>query len=129
MVQKARPGSPSDLEDKRARALTDAALSAAKRLGLGSTDLASILGVAEGAVAAMRKGERAVDGVNGEAERADALVKIVARLSTLLGAEETKWRSWIRGVNATFDAKPIDLMKQRDGAARVRDYLANASSL
>ena len=73
MVQKARPGSPSDLEDKRARALTDAALSAAKRLGLGSTDLASILGVAEGAVAAMRKGERAVDGVNGEAERADAL--------------------------------------------------------
>ena len=120
---------PTRSEDKRAEALTKAALEAARLLGLSQDELCSLLGIQKGAAAAMRKGERAVDGINGEAERADALVRLVKRLHTLLGAGETDWRSWIRKDNAAFGCRPLDILLQRDGPMKVAQFLERADSL
>jgi hypothetical protein len=122
-MQKARPGNPVDVEDQKAAALTKAALDCMRRLGLSPTESAAVIGVQPGALAAMRKGERAVDGLNGEAECADALVRLVKRLQSALGDEETKWRSWLRRENAVLDAKPVDVLVQRHGAVKMVQVL------
>ncbi len=128
-MQKARPGNPVDIEERRAAALTTAALECAQKLGLSPGDTAMLLGVPQGAFAAMKKGERSVDGVSGEAERADALVRATKRLRALLGDAETTWRSWIRRENDKLGAKPLDLMKQRDGILKVATFLERESAL
>lgn len=122
-MQRARPGNPVDVEDRKALELTKSALEGAKRLGLSPIDTAAILGVQQGALQAMKKGQRAVDGTSGEAERADALVRVVKRLQAMLGDTETSWRSWIRRENAALGAKPLDLMLQRDGSMKLATYL------
>ena len=118
-----------DVEEQRAAALTKAALECMKGLGLSPTESATVLGVQAGALAAMRKGERTVDGFNGEAEAADALVRLVKRLSAVLGSEETKWRSWLRRESPTLGARPLDLILQRHGVVKVADRLERAGEL
>lgn len=128
-MRKARPGNPVDLEDRRAAALTAAALDGARMLGLTPVETAQLLGVPAGALAAMKKAERAVDGLNGEAERADALVRVVKRLTLLLGDSETAWRAWIRRDHAGIGSKPLALLLQRDGVLTVATYLERQSAL
>lgn len=128
-MQKARPGNPVDVEERRAAALTSAALECAQKLGLSPADTATLLGVPQGAFTAMKKGERTVDGFSGEAERADALVRVTKRLRALLGDAETNWRSWIRRENDDLDSKPLDVMKQRDGVQKVAALLERKTTL
>src|SRR5690606_32782321 len=118
-MQRARPGNPDDIRDQKALALTNGALECARALGLSPADTATLLGVNSGALQAMKAGKRQLDGTSGEAERADALVRVVLRLRKLLGDSETNWRSWIRRESAELQAKPIDVMLRRDGAAAV----------
>ena len=118
-----------DEEGQRAAALTKAALEGMKRLGLSPAESASVLGVHAGVLAAMRKGDRVVDGYNGEAESADGLVRVVKRLNTLLGGEETKWRSWLRRESPQLGSRPLDLIVQRHGAEKVAAYLEHTSQL
>ncbi len=118
-----------DAEQGKAELLTKAALEAARRLALSPADLASILGVPQGALAAMRAGTRVVDGVSGEAECADALVRIIKRLSTLLGEADTNWRAWIRRENEALGDKPIIVMIQRRGVLKVASFLDARGSL
>lgn len=118
-----------DIQEQRAKALTEAALKAAKRLGLDTAEVARILGVPEGAIMAMRKGQRTLDGITAEAERGDALVKISLRLQALLGPEETKHRAWIRHANPAFEGKPLEVMLQRDGGMRVLEHLKRVDHL
>lgn len=118
-----------DIQEQRAKALTEATLKAAKHLALGTTELARIIGIPEGAVVAMRKGERILDGLAPEAERGDSLVRITARLLALLGPEETKHRAWIRHANPAFDGKPLEVMLQRDGCSKVLEYLKRVDQL
>lgn len=122
-MQKARPGNPVDMEERRAQALTQAALDAAAKLGLPPQDTAAILGVPVGAFTAMKKGERSVDGYSGEAERADALVRMAKKLKALLGDEETHWRAWIRREHERLGTKPLEVMKQRDGVLKIASLL------
>ena len=128
-MQKGRPGNPVDIEDQRAAALTVAAIDCSQKLGLSPADTATLLGVPQGAFASMKKGERAVDGVSGEAERADALVRSTKRLRILLGDAETTWRSWIRRENDELGAKPLDIMKQRDGILKIATFLERKNAL
>lgn len=128
-MQRARPGHPGDVEEQRATALTKAALDGARHLGLSPRDTGAILGVPQGVFNAMKKGERAVDGYSGEAERADALVRIVKRLNALLGDSETHWRSWLRRENDELGAPPLEILLQRDGGLKVAKYLEGKKSL
>jgi hypothetical protein len=120
---------PAAAEMEKAAALTKAALEAARRLGLTPAETANVLGVAQGAFAAMKKGDRAVDGLNGEAERADALVRVVKRLAAILGDNESAWRAWLRRESGPLGDKPLDVFAQRDGVVKVATYLASASQL
>ncbi len=112
-----------DTELGKAAELTQRALESAGKLGLSPADAALVLGVPSGVYQAMKKGTRTVDGYNGEAERADALVRITSRLSALLGAEETHWRSWIRRSLPQWGQAPLVRMLQRDGVQHVAAFL------
>ena len=118
-----------DEENQRAVALTKAAIECTRRLGMSPAESASALGVHAGVLAAMRKGQRVVDGYNGEAETADALVRVIKRLSALLGGEETKWRSWLRREDPSLGARPLDVILRRHGAETVASYLEHAAQI
>ncbi len=122
-MQKSTPASRAAATDRQATALTAAGVEAARRLGLSPSDAAACLGVPPNVFAAMKKGQRAVDGFNGEAAAADALVRLIKRLTVLLGDSETKWRSWLRHDNADLASTPLALLLKRDGAVAVAQYL------
>jgi hypothetical protein len=125
----ARPDHPGAVQDKRARELTEAALTAARLLGLSPSEIASTLGVPQGALKEMQKFTRLVDGRSGEAERADALVRVARRLKALLGDQETLWRSWLRQPCADLDDKPLAVMTRKDGVLKVAQHLERAREL
>lgn len=112
-----------EVEMAKARALFVAAVQSAKELGLGSAELAHILGIPEGAMRNLGEGTRFLSGTSGEAEQADALVRIVVDLKALLGDEQAKLRSWIRTMHDRLGAKPIELMQRKGGVLTVRDFL------
>lgn len=128
-MQKNRPRTPDDVENAKAEALTKDFVLCVQRLGISPQDAAMILGVPAGAFAAMKAGKRAVDGVSGEAEAADALVRVTKRLHKLLGESESAWRSWLRRDNSELEAKPLDLMKQRRGVIKVAGFLEGKGEL
>jgi hypothetical protein len=116
-------------EDAKAAALTKAALDAARRLGLTPAETAAAIGIPQGALNAFKKGDRAVDGYNGEAECADALVRTVRRLGALLGEADTSWRSWLRRENEDLGSKPVEILQQRQGILKIAQHLERARSL
>lgn len=128
-MHKTRSGKAGVDENDRAAALTKAAMEAARQLGLSPAETAATLGVPQGALEAMRKGSRAVDGMNGEADRADALVRMTKRLHALLGEADTVCRSWLRRDNESLDGRPVELIQQRDGVLKVASYLERERSL
>lgn len=128
-MQTKHPRTPDGVENAKAEALTKDFLMCAQRLGMSPGDAATVLGVPPGAFAAMKAGKRAVDGVSGEAEAADALVRVTKRLHKLLGDSDTAWRAWLRRDNPDLDAKPLDVMKQQRGAAKIAAYLESKGEL
>ena len=128
-MKSGRQGGTMQTEDQKALVLTKSALECARRLGLTPAQTATALGVSAGAFAAMKKGERAVDGMNGEAASADAIERIVKRLSVLLGSEETKWRSWLRQECSSLEGRPLEVMTRRSGSLKVAAFLEKAGSL
>ena len=129
MSQPGRPGNPDDVHEQRAKALAQAALNAARSLGLSPGDTATALGLPQNALKSLQQGTRLLDGTSGEAERADALVRIAKRLKALLGDQETQWRSWIRQPCDALGDKPLALMLQRNGAEKVVRFVERATSL
>jgi hypothetical protein len=110
-MQKTGPRTPDGVENAKAEALTKDFVMCAQRLGMSPQDAALTLGV------------------SGEAESADALVRVTKRLHKLLGDSETAWRAWLRRNNDDFDAKPLDVIKQQRGAVKVASYLEGKGEL
>ena len=124
-----RPPNPVEREQQRALTLTSSALEAARRLGLSPADTAAVLGVQQGTLQGMKKGERVVDGTTGEAEAADALVKVLSLLKALLGDDESKWRAWLRRPFPQLNGRPLDVMTTRHGIVKVATALARVDAL
>lgn len=123
------PNRPADAMDQRAKALAQAALTAARQLGLSATETATVLGVPQSTLKALQQGTRLLDGTSGEAERADALVRLARRLKALLGDQETAWRSWLRHPCEALGDKPLTVLLQRYGAEKVARYVERSASL
>jgi hypothetical protein len=129
MSHQPRPGNPDDVMAQRAKALAQAALAAARQLGLSPGDTATVMGIPQNSLKSLQQGSRLLDGTSGEAERADALVRIVRRLKALLGDQETLWRSWIRQPCETLGDKPLTILLQRQGPEKVARFVERTASL
>jgi hypothetical protein len=124
-----QPRKAGEMENKKATELSKAALESLKQLGLSPAESALVLGITPTQFTSLKKGERTVDGYSGEAERADMVVRVVKRLSTLLDGGESAWRSWIRRQNPDWSSAPLDLMRQREGLAKVTTFLERTHAL
>ena len=101
---------------------------AAERLAISRDELARILGVGLEIVAQL--------GINGlghsesskESGRALLFLKLYRSLDSIVGDDETA-RQWLRSENQGLGGRPIDLIQEPDGLAKVVRYLESSSGL
>jgi hypothetical protein len=102
--------------------LAKAALSAAKRLGLGNRQLGQILGSSEASVSRLHR-ERALRPAGREAELAALFVRLFRSLDALVGGDEAKARAWFEAPNDHLGGIPAERVASVEGLVGVVQYL------
>ena len=103
---------PNPLSD-RSRVLSTAVVEAARRLGLGSTDLTAIIGTSQPSASRLLNGKYFIPEGSKTWE-----------LSSLVGGNDELARSWLKSGNQAFDNRhPLDVVKRVDGLLHVCEYL------
>jgi len=101
--------------------LTKACLRASDLLGLSGGELARILGVSEGSVSRMPRGDYLLKGK--PYELAAHLVRIFRSLDAIVGSDPASLRGWMRGDNAHLSGVPAQMIQSVSGLIAVQDYL------
>jgi len=108
----------------RASVLGQAVSEAARRLGIGPTDLGLIIGVSQPTASRLRKGDYTLRESAKEWELSAFVVRLYRSLYSLVGGDDKLARGWLHSPNKAFPGRtPIDLIKRVDGLVRVCEYL------
>jgi hypothetical protein len=107
----------------RSAILTKAFLTAASRLGLAESDLASLLGITVQDVKAMSIGSYELRASTPEWDVARVLVLLHELLASVLGSDENAEKAWMCSQNYDLGAPPREILLMPDGLERVRAYL------
>jgi hypothetical protein len=102
--------------------LADAALAAARRLGVPNRELARILGISEASVSRLSRG-RTLRPDSREAEMAALFVRLFRSLDTMTGGDETQAQAWYRAGNRHVGGVPADRVQTVEGLVDVVRYL------
>lgn len=108
----------------RARVLGQAVSEAARRLGIGPTELGLIIGVSQPTASRLLKGSYALRESAKGWELSAFVVRLYRSLYSLVGGDDGLARGWLHSPNKAFPGHtPIELIKHVDGLVRVCDYL------
>lgn len=108
----------------RSQVLSQAAVEAARRLGLGPTEFGQIVGVSQPTASRLLKGSYQLRESGKEWELSALLVRLYRSLFSLVGADDALARGWLRSGNRAFaGAQPIELIKRVEGFIHVCEYL------
>lgn len=109
---------------ERSRVLTRAVVEAARRLGLGPSDLKGIIGASQPTASRLLNGRYALPEGGKPWELATHFVRLYRSLSSLVGGDDELARSWLKSANRAFDGqRPLDLIKRVDGLIHACEYL------
>ena len=103
--------------------LTKATVNAADRLGLSARVLAAVLGVSEATVSRMKRQDFLLERGSKPFELAVLLIRLFRALDSIVGADETVARAWLRNANTALGAKPVDKIVSIAGLTDVLAYL------
>jgi len=108
----------------RSRVLTQAVAEAARRLGLGSSDLKNIIGASQPTASRLLNGRYAIPEDGKLWELAAHFVRLYRSLHSLVGGDDELARSWLKSANRAFDGqRPLDMIKRVDGLLYACEYL------
>ena len=102
--------------------LTKAVLRAAEKLDISQAMLAKVLGVGPLTISSLYSGDYRLDECRKEWKFALLFVQVFNSLDSIVGSEMTAC-AWLKSENKGLNGRPIDLIGQIDGLARVADYL------
>jgi len=109
---------------ERSRVLTQAVIEAARRLGLGSSDLKNIIGASQPTVSRLLNNKYAIPEGGKIWELAAHFVRLYRSLYSLVGGDDQLARSWLTSANRAFDGRPpVEVIKRVDGLLHACEYL------
>ena len=104
-------------------AVTNAAISAAKRLCLPLQILATVFGVSEATVSRMKIRKIALEPATESLEPAILFVRLFRSLDTIVGGDDAVAASWLINPNTALGGRPIDILQTPGGLSCVVAYL------
>jgi transcriptional regulator with XRE-family HTH domain len=108
----------------RSRVLTLALAEAARRLGVGSSDLKYIIGASQPTASRLLNGAYAIPEDGKLWELSAHFVRLYRSLYSLVGGDDELARSWLKSANRAFDGqRPLDMIKRVDGLLHACEYL------
>uniref|UniRef100_Q47C97 Antitoxin Xre/MbcA/ParS-like toxin-binding domain-containing protein n=1 Tax=Dechloromonas aromatica (strain RCB) TaxID=159087 RepID=Q47C97_DECAR len=114
---------PNPLSD-RSRVLSTAVVEAARRLGLGSTDLNAIIGTSQPSASRLLNGKYFIPEGSKTWELSAHFIRLYRSVSSLVGGNDELARSWLKSGNQAFDNRhPLEVVKRVDGLLHVCEYL------
>lgn len=109
---------------QRTVVLSQAVVEAARRLGIGPTDVGQIVGVSQPTASRLLNGEYSLKESSKEWELSAHLVRLYRSLFSLVGGDDDLARGWMRSANKAFaDQPPINVIKRIDGLLHVCEHL------
>ncbi len=110
--------------DDRARVLTQALAEAARRLGLKSTQLKTIVGTSQPTASRLLNGKYQLVPDSKCWELGAHLVRLYRSLSAMVGGDDALARDWLNTANDAFDGRaPLLVIQRVDGLVHACDYL------
>lgn len=107
-----------------AEVLATATAETARRLGLGSSALARIIGVSQPTASRLLRGRYRLVPDSKPWELAAQFLRLYRSLSAIVGGEDELARAWLDSPNAAFAGQiPRDLIQRVDGLVHACDYL------
>ncbi len=107
----------------RSRDLTAAVVEAARRLGVGSSELKSIIGASQPTASRLLNGRYAIPEDGKLWELSAHFVRLYRSLYCLVGDDELA-RSWLKSSNQAFEGRRhLDVIKGVDGLLHACEYL------
>lgn len=104
--------------------ITQAIIGVSQDLGLRMQNLMSILGINESSATDLLCGQGMLLENTQVQARAVDLLRLHNSLRSLVGGDATLARGWLHSPNKTFAGqKPIDVLQQADGIARISEHL------
>lgn len=118
------PQPVTQADDDRARVLTQALAEAARRLGLKSTQLKTIVGTSQPTASRLLNGKYQLVPDSKSWELSAHLVRLYRSLSAMVGGDDALARGWLNGANDAFDGRaPLLVIQRVDGLVHACDYL------
>lgn len=109
---------------ERSRVLSTAVVEAARRLGLGSTDLTAIIGTSQPSASRLLNGKYFIPEGSKTWELSAHFIRLYRSVSSLVGGNDELARSWLKSANQAFDNRhPLEVVKRVDGLLHVCEYL------
>lgn len=107
----------------RPEVLTKAAIRAADSLGLAHGQLSATLGLSSSTLSRMRAGVCNLQPSTKSWEQAVLLVRLFQGLDRALDNDEQAAIEWMVNQNHDLKGRPVDLVAQTSGLARIVDYI------
>ncbi len=117
----AEPAADTAARDQRI--VSEAALEAARLLGLSQSTLGRILGVSTSSVSRMKKGTFRLPSDGKQWELAVLLIRVYRALSAICADDSSAMRAWMSHYNRDLAAVPIERLRTVDGLVDVLEYL------
>lgn len=109
--------------EARRQVATKAFFRAAADWGIGSRELAGIIGVSTATLYRLQNGDRLLDLDQKEGELALLFLRSYRSLDALVGGDAAKARLWLTHENKHLRAIPLELLTRVEGLVRVANYL------
>jgi transcriptional regulator with XRE-family HTH domain len=103
--------------------LSQAAVRAARFLGLPQGELAAVIGVSAATLSRLASGQKQLESGSKPWQLAALFVRLFRSLDAIVGSDDTAARAWLRSENAALGGVPVELIREPAGLVRAVDYL------
>jgi hypothetical protein len=111
-------------QPERSRVLSTALAETARRLDIGPTELARIVGLSQPVASRLMQGRYAIKEGSKEWELAALFVRLYRGLHSIVGNSDELARSWLRSANIAFgNLEPIAVIRNVQGLVHACEYV------